>query len=527
NTLAWHCTVESATACDPGTLDVGSTGAQTGVVIVPGRYGNAAEFDASTDAVSAGSTSSPDFSPVAGSVELWYQPYYASNEGAPPRRVIWMNQGTGSDYFILERTTANELKLTLNNNGGVSASSTITSANYSWRANDWVHIRTAWKNTGLAPDRVKIYVNGVAPTQTVVGTWDGIGMNHGPTLFGGCAGPCPGASNGHANGIIDEPHIFVGTDTPSFAAYAGLLGNAGEYFADPGRSFVLGFTAVDASKRGPYLFIGADSKFRGLNVALSTLGVGGVDLKWEFWNGTAWADLESGFGFTDQTNNLTANGTIYWTGDPFNWSPYSLGGEPDLFYVRASMTTGAYTQTPFEGLIKTDILLFQYCADITLNAQTFSFAVPTPTAVELVSFSARGVDSGVELTWETGSELSNLGFHLYRATSPGGPFERITSRPTPGLGSSPSGARYRHLDSGLSNGETYFYELEDIEDTGRTERHGPVSAVPTPGTPPDSFSAANEITFGDPSGGAFAVLEQNRKGLLVELRTGGFLAEPL
>jgi hypothetical protein len=96
NTLAWHCTVESATACDPGTLDVGSTGAQTGVVIVPGRYGNAAEFNANTDAVSAGSTSSPDFSPVAGSVELWYRPYYASNEGAPPRRVIWMNQGTGT-----------------------------------------------------------------------------------------------------------------------------------------------------------------------------------------------------------------------------------------------------------------------------------------------------------------------------------------------------------------------------------------------------------------------------------------------
>ena len=527
NTLAWHCTIESGTACDAGSVDVGSTGAQTGVVIVPGKYGNAGEFNANTDAVSAGAAGSSDFSPVSGSVELWYQPYYAWNEGVPPRRVIWMNEGVGSDYFILERTTANELKLTINNNGGVSASSTILAANYSWRANDWVHLRTAWKNTGLAVDRVKIYVNGVAPTQTIAGAWDGIGMNHGPTLFGGCSGPCPGAGNGHANGIIDEPHIFVSADTPSLAAYGGLLGNAGEYFADPARSFGLNFGVVDASKRGRYLFIGADSKFLGLNVALSTLGVGVVDLKWEFWNGATWADLESGFGFIDQTNHLTANGTIYWTGDPFGWSPYSLGGEPDLYYVRASMVSGAYTQTPFEGLIKTDILLFQYCSDITVNAQTFSFAVPIPTAVELVSFGARGMDSAVELTWETGSELSNLGFHLYRATSPSGPFERISNRPIPGLGSSPSGARYRHLDTGLVNGESYFYELEDIEDTGRTERHGPVSAVPTPQNPVDTVTAASAVTFGEPSESSLVVLEQSRSGLLVELRTDGFQAEPL
>ncbi len=527
NTLAWHCTVESVTACDAGSVDVGSTGGQTGVVIVPGRYGNAAEFNANTDAVSAGSSGGFDFNAVSGAVEFWYRPYYASNEGAPPRRVLWMNQGVGSDYFMLERGTANELRFTLNNNGGVSASSTISTANYSWRANDWVHIRTTWKNTGLAPDRVRIYVNGVAPTQTVVGAWDGIGMNHGPTLFGGCSGPCPGAGNGHANGIIDEPHIYVGGDNPTLAAYAGLIGNAGEYFADPARGFLLNFFVLDAFKRGQYLFVGADSKFRGLNVLLSTLGAGTVDLKWEFWNGTAWADLESGFGFTDGTNHLTANGTIYWTGDPAGWSPYSLGGEPDLYYLRASLVSGAYTTTPVERLIKTDILLFQYCADVLLDGTTFSFTLPTPTAVELISFEARGVDSAVELTWETGSELSNLGFHLYRAKSPEGPFERITSRPVPGLGSSPSGARYLHLDTGLENGERYFYELEDIEDTGRTERHGPVSAVPTAQTSRDSVRAGSAVTFGEPSEGALVVLEQNRGGILVELRTEGFYAEPL
>jgi hypothetical protein len=43
------------------------------------------------------------------------------------------------------------------------------------------------------------------------------------------------------------------------------------------------------------------------------------------------------------------------------------------------------------------------------------------TAVELVSFEAVGSDSAVELSWRTGSELSNLGFHLHRSLSEGGP----------------------------------------------------------------------------------------------------------
>ena len=101
------------------------------------------------------------------------------------------------------------------------------------------------------------------------------------------------------------------------------------------------------------------------------------------------------------------------------------------------------------------------------------------TAVELISLQAVGVDGAVELTWETGSELDNLGFHLYRSLTEEGPYEQITSSVIPGLGSSPEGAKYAYRDSGLTNGVTYYYQLEDIETTGVTELHGPVSATPT------------------------------------------------
>ena len=116
--------------------------------------------------------------------------------------------------------------------------------------------------------------------------------------------------------------------------------------------------------------------------------------------------------------------------------------------------------------------------DPSPNPDSGFYTVGAATAVELVSFTARGVNGGVELRWETGSEMDNLGYHLYRGVSEAGPYERITASPIPGLGSSPEGARYRYRDTGLDNGVTYFYELEDIETTGRTERHGPVSGTP-------------------------------------------------
>src|SRR5262249_40056068 len=44
-------------------------------------------------------------------------------------------------------------------------------------------------------------------------------------------------------------------------------------------------------------------------------------------------------------------------------------------------------------------------------------AIPTPTAVTLMSFTATPRDRAVDLAWVTASELSNLGFHVYRSLS--------------------------------------------------------------------------------------------------------------
>ncbi|HSD66358.1 MAG TPA: fibronectin type III domain-containing protein, partial [Vicinamibacteria bacterium] len=293
-----------------------------------------------------------------------------------------------------------------------------------------------------------------------------------------------------------------------------------------------------------------------------TAGAGtGLDLQWQYWNGTAWANLESVGGFTDETNHFTKNGSIYWS-DPSGWAPYSQRAGPDLYYVRAHLpaTSGSYTRFPRESRITTDILLFQYCGDISAAGQEFRFAAPVPTAVRLMSFSATPGNGSVTLEWQTGSELDNLGFHVYRGPAEAGPWTRLTSSLIPGLGSSPLGQAYSWLDSGLTNGTTYYYRLEDVDTASTSTFHGPVSAVPEAVTslPPGSedggeggggdgaeggggepalsscpswvLSAAPDAVaptctrHGDPESVSLDRLSRDASSATLELRTGGFWA---
>jgi len=154
------------------------------------------------------------------------------------------------------------------------------------------------------------------------------------------------------------------------------------------------------------------------------------------------------------------------------------------------------------------------------------------TAVTLQSFSASGAQGAVDLSWTTASELQNLGFHVYRAASAEGPFERITSSLIPGLGSSPTGSSYRYRDPGLVDGQTYYYRLEDIETTGRTALHGPVwAAAGAPdgagagcdcGEAPSDSGSERRTRYGGPDEWSLRVLRRDAGGALLELVTPGF-----
>ena len=471
--LAWHSTLQNDGAVT--TPDVGGAGSVVGPpTFVAARYGNGVSIGANTQYVAFPTTG--HFDRARGALEFWYQPTYDSTDA------VWHDicgfSDTVSNVFVLEKKADNNLYFTILASGTTSQIR-VTSANNSWRAKDWVHIRLEWDDSLPVVSQMRIALNGsLMPTDiSWANDYNSANLAVQPDFrFGNSDGDATFAA-----GFFDEIHLYRSSSTtPTPLAYGGLASDSNEYMGDAGKNYVLDLSGVNASRQGRYLYVGSDSQFRGLNVGLATPGAGVAagDLDWEYWNGTSWVSMESGFSFTDTTDSFTKTGTLSWT-DLSSWAPYSVNGGPDLYFVRVYLKTGAtYSTPPQEGLIRTDILLFQYCGDISAAAQEFVLGAPLPTAVRLMSFSAAPGNGSVSLEWRTGSELNNLGFHLYRGPSADGPWTRLTSSLIPGLGSSPLGQAYSWLDSGLVNGQRYYYRLEDVDTASVSTFHGPVSAIP-------------------------------------------------
>jgi hypothetical protein len=84
-------------------------------------------------------------------------------------------------------------------------------------------------------------------------------------------------------------------------------------------------------------------------------------------------------------------------------------------------------------------------------------------AVDLIKFELESVASGVEIHWETGTEMDVAFFKVKRGPAPDGPF---TDLPAIGLiearGSTFAGASYTVVDETALSGETYRYQLYEL-----------------------------------------------------------------
>jgi hypothetical protein len=99
-------------------------------------------------------------------------------------------------------------------------------------------------------------------------------------------------------------------------------------------------------------------------------------------------------------------------------------------------------------------------------------------AVQLNAFTATPQRDLVLLEWETVSETDNLGFNLYRSTSPDEIGEKLNGElipsQSPGSG---QGASYEFMDDKGVGGTSYYYRLEAVDVHGNTTMHGPVNAT--------------------------------------------------
>ncbi|MCX6033304.1 MAG: cohesin domain-containing protein, partial [Chloroflexi bacterium] len=98
------------------------------------------------------------------------------------------------------------------------------------------------------------------------------------------------------------------------------------------------------------------------------------------------------------------------------------------------------------------------------------FGPSSPLGVGLESFDATPALGAVRVTWETVSELDNLGFNLYRAVAgigsqpAGGAWARLNATliPSAAPGSS-TGHFYEWLDADVSREGDYYYRLEGVD----------------------------------------------------------------
>jgi hypothetical protein len=108
----------------------------------------------------------------------------------------------------------------------------------------------------------------------------------------------------------------------------------------------------------------------------------------------------------------------------------------------------------------------------------FLLSENTPTAVKLARFEATPQDNAIRVTWETASELNNVGFNLYRSESMAGPYTQLNDTLIPPqFPGEVMGGDYEWLDTDLQPGVTYYYKLEDVDVKGMSTFHGPISTA--------------------------------------------------
>lgn len=111
--------------------------------------------------------------------------------------------------------------------------------------------------------------------------------------------------------------------------------------------------------------------------------------------------------------------------------------------------------------------------------------VDVPTRVKLAYFTAEGTEKGITLKWETTNEVNNMGFNIYRSTSPFTSYRSGAIKLNDSLIPSTNpggnmGASYSWEDTTAKPGVKYYYWLEDVEFDGEVGLTGPVASSVLP-----------------------------------------------
>ncbi len=160
---------------------------------------------------------------------------------------------------------------------------------------------------------------------------------------------------------------------------------------------------------------------------------------------------------------LNPRGTIYIVTGGGGRALYALAGSP----VYEALSLSAFHVTVVD--VATNTLGLQAIARDGSLIDSMTLTKDTPTAVELVEFSADSSPEGVRLQWRVSAESDALSFHVYRGPSLTDLSNRLTTAPLSG------GPEYTYNDSTAEPGRRFYYTLGAIDAQGREERVGLVA----------------------------------------------------
>jgi hypothetical protein len=90
----------------------------------------------------------------------------------------------------------------------------------------------------------------------------------------------------------------------------------------------------------------------------------------------------------------------------------------------------------------------------------------------------------VTVEWSTASELNTAGFNVLRGDNPAGPFARLNAQIIPASPDPLVGGSYVFTDTAVAPGQTYYYQLEEVEFGGSTSPQGTVVVTAPLGAEP-------------------------------------------
>jgi len=172
--------------------------------------------------------------------------------------------------------------------------------------------------------------------------------------------------------------------------------------------------------------------------------------------------------------------------------------------------------------------------------------MPSFLPVHVDTFHVWNSNGAANISWSTVSNTENLGFEIYRSKFANRDFEIINPEIIPISNEAGEIHRYTFADHDVEPGETYYYQLGDVDFTGNTNMYGPVSVTipaasaisenPTGsqsvtdyglhGAYPNPFNGVTQIQFAMKKAGQvkieiFNLLGQKIRTLLAENRDKG------